>query len=146
LLGLFVAAAFSWSKLSSTLGVLQTSLSGWQITAVYVFGAVIILSPIAVYLVTKKAIKRNKKYKTLFKSFIFGNIVAGIALLFCGLVASQKIAVYSQVWVSVLVVSAWIIFLVILAGVYISTRKTESFEIKSNRKEAWLKKAGKKKK
>lgn len=147
LLGAFVAVLFSWKQLEGFYSSLQQPVVGWQITILFVVGAVLIIAPVVKYFLLRKSLKKNKATRTLFLTYALGTIVAGLAALFCGFVAQQQIGPYNQLWVSLTLGTAWVIFIVIIAGVYLSNRNAYSLKTseQNRRKEDWLKKAGKKK-
>lgn len=147
MLGVFVAVLFSWQKMESVWTSLQQPVSGWQTALLYVVGVVLIVLPIIKYLFVKNMVKQNKKFKNLFITFALGTFIAGLVALFCGFVASQQISPYNQLWFSLVFGSGWVIFIVILTGVFLSDRQSYSIKKSADqdRKDTWLKKAGKKK-
>ncbi len=148
ILGVFTAVIFSWQKLDDIWLAAQAPLQNWQIMVVYGVGVALIISPVVVYLLAKKAIKRSKTYKSYFKALIAGNVLAGFVVLCYGFVAQQQIIPYGAMWIGAVLGLVWLVFIVILVGLLLSQRKQVKFEsaVKDERKEDWLKKAGKKKK
>jgi len=95
----------------------------------------------------RKKLKRNKKQYELVKYILGVNIIMGILLLFSGLVSFEGILPYGQRWLPVFIFTAWIIFMLIAIWRWTGLKKIENFEdiVISERKQNWLKKAGKKK-
>jgi len=147
MLGALVATLFSLDELTPIINWLTTLPSRVEIYAVIAVGALIGLGTIAYFVAARKKLKRNKKQYELVKYILGVNIIMGILLLFSGLVSFEGILPYGQRWLPVFIFTAWIIFMLIAIWRWTGLKKIENFEdiVISERKQNWLKKAGKKK-
>lgn len=147
LLGGLVATLFSLDQLSPITDWLTQSPNNWQITLIYILGALLVLVPIVVRVLLKKKVKSNKKLSYIFKFILFGSIIAGILVLFAGFVAREGIANYGQRWLSVSLLLTWFIYMLVVAWRWFNLKKVPRFsdQVINARKDEWLKKAGKKK-
>lgn len=147
LLGGLVATLFSLDQLSPITDWLTQAPNNWQITLIYILGALLVLLPIVVRVILKKKVKSNKKLSYIFKFILFGSIVAGILVLFAGFVAREGISNYGQRWLSVSLLLTWFIYMLVVAWRWFNLKKVPRFsdQVINARKDEWLKKAGKKK-
>jgi FtsH-binding integral membrane protein len=95
----------------------------------------------------RKKLKKNKKKYELSKYIAGVNIIIGLGLVFSGLVSLESIAPYGQRWLSVFEVSVWVIFMLIAIWRWTGLKREAKFDkvVINERKQNWLKKAGKKK-
>ena len=147
LLGGLVATLFSLDQLSPITDWLTQVPNNWQINLVFILGALLVLVPVIIRLALKKKIKSNKKLSYIFKFIIFGSAIAGVLVLFAGFVAREGIASYGQRWLSVSLLVTWFIYMLVVVWRWFNLKKVPRFsdQIVDVRKDAWLKKAGKKK-
>ncbi len=147
MLGALVATLFSLDELTPIINWLTTLPSRVEIYVVIAVGALIGLGTIAYFVAARKKLKRNKKQYELVKYILGVNIIMGILLSFSALVSFEGILPYGQRWLPVFIFTAWIIFMLIAIWRWTGLKKIENFEdiVISERKQNWLKKAGKKK-
>ena len=147
MLGALVATLFSLDELSPIINWLTSLPSRNEIYGLFIIAAFIGIGTIAYFIVTRKKLKKNKKVYELFKYILLVNIIIGLGLVFSSVVALESIAPYGQRWLSVFILTAWLIFMLIAIWRWVSLQRAENFEdvIIEERKKSWLKKAGKKK-
>ncbi len=147
MLGALVATLFSLDELTPIINWLTTLPSRVEIYVVIAVGALIGLGTIAYFVAARKKLKRNKKQYELVKYILGVNIIMGILLSLSGLISFESILPYGQRWLPVFTFTAWIIFMLIAIWRWTGLKKIENFEdiVISERKQNWLKKAGKKK-
>ena len=147
LLGGLIATLFSLDQISPIINWLTKPLTGLEITLAYIVGGLVLVVPIIIRLVMRSKVSKDKKLRYIFKFVLFGSISAGILIAFAGFVASQGIQTYSQRWVSISLLSLWLIYMLVVIWRWLNIRKVARFsdEMPNLRKENWLKKAGKKK-
>jgi len=147
MLGALVATLFSLDELTPIINWLTALPSRVEIYAVITVGALIGLGTIAYFVAARKKLKRNRKQYELVKYILGVNIIMGILLSFSGLISFEGILPYGQRWLPVFTFTAWIIFMLIAIWRWTGLKKIENFEdiVISERKQNWLKKAGKKK-
>lgn len=147
LLGGLIATLFSLDQISPIINWLTKPLAGVEIYLAYIIAAVLVLAPIVVRVAFNKKIKSDKKLRYIFKFVLFGSILAGILMAFAGFVASESIQLYSQRWVSISLLTVWVAYMLVVIWRWLNLRKVARFsdEMPNVRKEAWLKKSGKKK-
>jgi hypothetical protein len=146
-LGLLIATLFSLDQLTPFISWLTTVPIAKEVYIIFGLGAAMIVAPIAILVIAKKKLKKNRKLSELNKYFIGGNIILGILVLFAGFVAREQIAPYGQRWVVVGLLMVWLIFMMIIVWRYLNLRKVSRFSeaMVATRKQEWLRKAGKKK-
>ena len=147
LLGALVATLFSLDELSPIINWLAALPSKPELYAIFALGILIALGTIVYFAIARKKIKRDKKIYELLKYVLGVNVIVGVFMLFAGLVSYESIAPYGQRWLSVFIMTAWLIFMLIAIWRWIGLQKVAKFDtdIVSERKQNWLKKAGKKK-
>ncbi len=147
LLGAVVATLFSLDELTPIINWLTAQPSRYEIYAIVAIGAVIAIGTLLYFLIFKKKLSKNKKIYQLIKYVLYVNMTTGILLVFAGLISFESILPYGQRWLSVFLLVAWIISVLIAIWRWTGLRKVENFEdvVVSQRKQSWLKKAGKKK-
>ena len=137
---------FSLNELSPIINWLTSLPSRNEIYGLFIIAAFIGIGTIVYFIVARKKLKKNKKVYELFKYILLVNIIIGLGLVFSSVVALESIAPYGQRWLSVFILTAWLIFMLIATWRFSSFRNVEKFDsIVSERKNNWLKKAGKKK-
>jgi len=147
MLGALVATLFSLDELTPIINWLTTLPSRVEIYAVIASGALIGLGTIAYFVAARKKLKRNKKQYELVKYILGVNIIMGILLSFSGLISFEGILPYGQRWLPVFIFTAWIIFMLIAVWRWTGLQRSSriNLELISERKQNWLKRAGKKK-
>ncbi len=147
MLGALVATLFSLDQLTPIISWLSGLPSRNEIYGIYALGGLMIISPLAYFVLARKKLKTDKKIFELSKYILGTNILIGLVLLFSALISSEKIVPYGQRWLSIFEITAWAIFMLIAIWRWTGLKKIENFEdiVISERKQNWLKKAGKKK-
>ena len=147
MLGGLVATLFSLSQLSPIINWITAIPPKPEIYLVLIIGAMMVVAPIAYLVLFSKKLKKNKKKYELSKYIAGVNIIIGLGLVFSGLVSLESIAPYGQRWLSVFGVSAWVIFMLIAIWRWAGLKREAKFDkvVINERKQNWLKKAGKKK-
>lgn len=147
LLGALVATLFSLDQLSPIINWLTTLPTRSEVYAFIAIGAMIGLFTIIYFVISRKKLKRDKKIYELFKYVLGVNISAGLFLCLSGVVSYEAILPYGQRWLSIFIFTSWLIFMLIAIWRRLSLQKVAKFntDIISERKQNWLKKAGKKK-
>ncbi len=145
--GLLIATLFSLDQLTPFINWLTAVPTTTEVYIIFALGSLILVTPIVVWVLTKKKLKKNRALAELNKYFVGGNVILGVLILFAGFVAKEQIAPYGQRWVVASLLVAWLIFVMIIAWRYLALRKVSRFseDMVSTRKQDWLKKAGKKK-
>lgn len=146
LLGGLVATLFSLDQLSPIINWLIEVPSALQANIVFAAGALLLLVPVTIRIIQAKKVRSNKKLAYVFKFILFGSVAAGLAMLFAGLLARETIQTYGQRWLPVSIFSIWAIYMLVVLWRWLNIKKASRFsdEMPNFRKDAWLKKAGKK--
>jgi len=146
LLGGLVATSFSLDQLSPIINWLIGAPSALQTNIIFAAGALLLAVPITIRIIQAKKVRSNKKLAYVFKFILFGSVAAGLAMLFAGLLARETIQTYGQRWLPVSIFSIWTIYMLVVLWRWLNIKKATRFsdEMPDLRKDAWLKKAGKK--
>jgi len=147
ILGGLVATLFSLDELTPIINWITAPPSKPELYAVFALAALIGLGSIIYFIVFRKKLKKNKTIYELCKYILAANIGVGLALVFAGLAALESISTYGQRWLSLSILAIWAILMLIATWRWLGLKKAAKFdtEIVSERKQDWLKKAGKKK-
>jgi acid phosphatase family membrane protein YuiD len=147
LLGGLVATLFSLDQLSPIIDWVTSLPTKPEIYLILVIGVLMVLAPILYFVLARKKLKKDKKIYELSKYILGVNIIIGLAMIFAGAISYESIAPYGQRWLSVFGVAVWLIFMLIATWRWAGLKKAVKFDtnVVSERKQDWLKKAGKKK-
>jgi len=147
LLGGLVATLFSLDQLSPIIDWVTSLPTKPEIYLILVIGVLMVLAPILYFVLARKKLKKDKKIYELSKYILGVNIIIGLAMIFAGVISYESIAPYGQRWLSVFGVAVWLIFMLIATWRWAGLKKAVKFDtnVVSERKQDWLKKAGKKK-
>jgi hypothetical protein len=147
LLGGLVATLFSLDQLSPIIDWVTSLPTKPEIYLILVIGVLMVLAPILYFVLARKKLKKDKKIYELSKYILGVNLIIGLAMIFAGVISYESIAPYGQRWLSVFGVAVWLIFMLIATWRWAGLKKAVKFDtnVVSERKQDWLKKAGKKK-
>jgi acid phosphatase family membrane protein YuiD len=147
LLGGLVATLFSLDQLSPIIDWVTSLPTKPEIYLILVIGVLMVLAPILYFFLARKKLKKDKKIYELSKYILGVNLIIGLAMIFAGVISYESIAPYGQRWLSVFGVAVWLIFMLIATWRWAGLKKAVKFDtnVVSERKQDWLKKAGKKK-
>ncbi len=146
ILGGLVATLFSLNQLDPIIKWLTSTASTFEIYAIYSLGASMVALTAIAYISRRKKLKRNKNTLQLSRYLLCVNILFGLLIMLAGLLAKESITVYGQRWLVCTILSVWLIAVLIIAWRWLNVGRVARFDSENinYRKNAWLKKAGKK--
>lgn len=147
MLGGLIATLFSLNQLNPIINWLTTLPTKTEIYLIFGLGLLIAFGVLIYFILFRKKLKKDKNIYQLSKYVLAVNMIIGLVFIFSGAVAYESIVPYGQRCFPVFVLVAWLISLLIAIWRWAGLQRTAKFEttIVGERKQAWLKKAGKRK-
>ncbi len=142
-LGVAMGVLFGIQKLQPGLNALYTATSPMQAKLLAGLGVVVIVSALLIRAFYKA---RNKQVKTKLQMVFYCNLLMGILIALAGVAGYEQVAYFSTQLAAIAVVVVWVVLFTILFVQLLMASSAHKAQASSGKsREAWLKKAGKKK-
>jgi len=146
-LGVFIAAAFGYSKLVVQFPMVFSSPSTGWVKALMIFGGLLLMAAPVKYIWGVKRYKKSKVAQTKLSYIVLCNALFGLLIAICAFLAYENINAFFAQWIVIVIISiAWLIITLVFIYQFRSATKSIRASEDTMRKDAWLRRAKRKKK